>query len=140
MKRCLLDSDAFSDIVLRRYQQVNQRADAYFLAHQRHHLSVVTWFEVMRGFFRIGALDKVARLQRDSHDGLEVFPMTEGVAMTAARVDAELKRVGTPVEIADVFIAATAMELGWSLVTSNTRHFGLIQQAGFGLELEDWRA
>lgn len=84
MKRCLLDSDAFSDIVLRRYQQVNQRADAYFLAHQRHHLSVVTWFEVMRGFFRIGALDKGARVQRDSHDGLEVFPMTEGVAMTAA--------------------------------------------------------
>jgi tRNA(fMet)-specific endonuclease VapC len=140
MKRRLLDSDAFSDIVLRRDRRVSERADTYFLAHHRHHISVVTMFEVLRGFFRIGALDRIARLERDMSDRLESFPITDTVAATAARVDAELKRRGTPVDLADLFIAATALDVGWPLVTSNTAHFRLIQDAGFALELEDWRA
>ena len=86
----------------------------------------------------IGALDRLARVRMDLQ-WFEVLPLTLGVAELAAVMDSALAKTGQSIGTADVFIAASAIELGWPLVTSNTRHFGHIQQAGFGLELEDWR-
>ena len=50
-------------------------------------------------------------------------------------VNAALLNRGTPVGILDVLIGATALELGWPLVTSNLDDFQRID----GLVIESWR-
>ena len=53
---------------------------------------------------------------------------------TYARIRAELETKGTRLEDMDLFIAATALEKGYTLVTHNTRHYSRIP----GLKVEDW--
>ncbi|MER2559724.1 MAG: PIN domain-containing protein [Myxococcaceae bacterium] len=84
----------------------------------------------------IGALDRLARVRLDLQ-WFEVLPLTLTVAELAA---AALLKTGQSIGTADVFIAATAVDQGWGLATSNNRHFTRIVELGFPLELEDWRA
>ena len=56
-------------------------------------------------------------------------------ARIAGRLNAELLNNGTPVSITDVWIAATGLRHGWTVVTSNVRDFARIK----GLRLENWR-
>lgn len=58
-----------------------------------------------------------------------------GCACRAAEINAVLLNRGTPVSITDVFIAATALEMGLPVVSNNLRDFEKIG----GLVLEDWR-
>jgi tRNA(fMet)-specific endonuclease VapC len=56
-------------------------------------------------------------------------------AHRAGEINAVLLNRGTPVSVTDVFIAATALEIGVPVITNNLRDFGRID----GLELVDWR-
>lgn len=139
MKKLLLDSDTLSDVRSGRFASSNRRAHEYFAHFGKHHISVVTAYEIERGLLMIGALDRLARVRMDLQ-WFEVLPLTLGVAELAADMDAALAKTGQSIGTADVFIAATAVEQGWGLATSNTRHFTRVVDLGFPLELEDWRA
>lgn len=52
--------------------------------------------------------------------------MTPDVAIRAGRLNSVLRRNGTPIGLADVLIAATALELGFGVLTHNTRHLSYI--------------
>lgn len=54
---------------------------------------------------------------------LNVYPLSLEAAQEAGKIMAHLERNGTPVEIRDIFIGATAITKGASLYTRNTRHF-----------------
>jgi predicted nucleic acid-binding protein len=54
---------------------------------------------------------------------LSVYPLSLEAALEAGRDMAHLERRGTPVEIRDILIGATAKENGAALYTRNTRHF-----------------
>lgn len=66
---------------------------------------------------------------------LQTLPFDSGCARIAARLNAELLNIGTPVSITDVFIAATGLHYKRLVVTNNTKDFGRMN----GLTLEDWR-
>ena len=67
----------------------------------------------------------------------EIFPI---IAATPAIMDifgalkAELRRTGTPVDDFDLLIGATALTIGYCVVTNNERHYMRIP----GLEVVNW--
>ena len=54
---------------------------------------------------------------------LPIYHPTDEIMRRFGRLKAELERKGTRIDDADVLIAATAIELGATLATGNTRHF-----------------
>ena len=62
------------------------------------------------------------------------LPVTAAISDLAARITIELRRKGRPSDVVDPFIAATALEYGYPVVTRNVRHFEPIE----GLRVEDW--
>jgi tRNA(fMet)-specific endonuclease VapC len=58
----------------------------------------------------------------------------QDAALAAANIRAELEQKGTPIGPMDVLIAGTAMALGATLVTHNTKEFARVS----GLILVDW--
>lgn len=54
---------------------------------------------------------------------LNVYPLSLEAAQEAGKMMAHLEKTGTPVDIRDIFIGATAKANGASLYTRNTKHF-----------------
>jgi len=65
---------------------------------------------------------------------IQVLPFGPEEALAWAALDARLRREGNRIETEDAIIAATALALGMTLVTGNTRHFARIK----GLKIVDW--
>ncbi len=68
---------------------------------------------------------------------LEVLPIvhtTDAIMQTFASEKARLRRLGIPVDDADVLIAATALSLDSPLATGNVRHFSRFPN----LTLDNW--
>jgi tRNA(fMet)-specific endonuclease VapC len=68
--------------------------------------------------------------------GLRVLPLGEAEAQAYATIKAHLRRAGMLIGDNDLFIAATAMASGLTLVTHNASHFQRVP----GLQLADWLA
>jgi tRNA(fMet)-specific endonuclease VapC len=63
-----------------------------------------------------------------------VMPFDENAAAVFGATAAELSVAGTPIGQLDTMIAAHAMALDLTLVTNNTKHFGLVPR----LRIESW--
>jgi tRNA(fMet)-specific endonuclease VapC len=103
-------------------------------AAQPKALSVVTYGELLywalKSQRRQENLAKVRRLQ-------EIFPIVEAtnaIMETYAAIKAAVETRGKPLDGFDLVIAATAISLGYRLVTNNERHFRRIEE----LKLENW--
>jgi predicted nucleic acid-binding protein len=55
-----------------------------------------------------------------------IYPLTTDIARLAGKLDAEQQSRGIVVPFADLLIGATALSLGYSVLTVNARHFGRI--------------
>jgi tRNA(fMet)-specific endonuclease VapC len=136
--RSLIDTDIFSEIFKRRDQAVLQRANAYQMQHRRFSITVVTAMEITAGLHRVQATTKIARFEA-LLDNCEVVPLDEEAAVLAGKITAALQRRGTPNQGNDIMIAAIAITEQTTLVTGNTAHFQAIQDAGFLLQIDNWR-
>jgi predicted nucleic acid-binding protein len=92
-------------------------------------LSVVTIVELTHGIQRARHEDRrrqrqafVDELERD----MPVYPVTVETAKIAGRIEGEQADQGAKVAFEDLLIAATALELGFGVATTNVRHFQLI--------------
>lgn len=65
---------------------------------------------------------------------IEIVPLEETDAESTASVSHHLRRTGRPIGDIDTLIAGQALARGWTVVTSNVRHFGRVE----GLPLIDW--
>jgi tRNA(fMet)-specific endonuclease VapC len=65
---------------------------------------------------------------------IRVLPFGREEALCWAELEAQLRRQGNRIETEDAMIGATALSLGMTLVTGNTRHFSRVR----GLRLLDW--
>ena len=99
-------------------------------------VSVVTEFELIQGAARAPK-----ERREDEHrkvtrflSVLQIVPFDSQCARIAGELNAELLNAGTPVSIADVFIAATGLRHDWTVVTSNVRDFARLKD----LKLENW--
>jgi predicted nucleic acid-binding protein len=97
-------------------------------------LSSVGLTELVHGIYRAQTPER--RLRRQSFieellRDLTVYPYTKETATLAGKIDGEQQAQGVTVPFADLLIGATALSLGFSVLTVNLRHFRLIP----GLEI-----
>jgi predicted nucleic acid-binding protein len=55
-----------------------------------------------------------------------VYPFTQQIAFRAGQIDANQQARGVKVPFPDLLIGATALCLGYAVVTSNPRHFRML--------------
>ncbi|HEV2832825.1 MAG TPA: type II toxin-antitoxin system VapC family toxin [Hanamia sp.] len=89
-------------------------------------ISAITKYEIYSGATRnqLEFWDDVLRL-------VEVFPFDEATVNTAVEINTNLKRKSKQIDLADLFIAATAISNGLPFATINLKHFERID----GLEI-----
>ncbi len=132
MKSVLIDTD-----ILSRFFRHDPKVVARFSAYAQHHnvieLSIISYYEILSGL-----------RHRDANRQLEIFlafsrenrilPLNREAAEHAARLYAETRKAGTPVDDIDILIAGIALAHDRAIVTHNTAHFGKLP----GVVLEDW--
>lgn len=129
----ILDTNVCID-VLRGHGKVVDRLSR--CRPQECFLSAVTEFELFQGVDRAPEERREAEREKVSRfvSCLQVLPFDSACARIAGAVNAGLLHRGTPIGIADVFIGATGLRHGWTVVTNNSRDFSRIK----GLRIEDW--
>ncbi len=93
---------------------------------QRAVLSAIGLTELVHGIYRAQTAE--ARSRRDSFirellTDVEVYPYTKETALLAGRIDGEQSARGIIIPTVDLLIGATALSLGYSVLTVNIRHF-----------------
>jgi len=90
-------------------------------------ISVVTLIELAHGAARADTPQR--RLKRQEFieeliSAMPVYPVTVAIALRAGQLDGEFQAQGLKFALPDLLISVTALELGYSVGTSNVRHFG----------------
>ena len=93
-------------------------------------LSAIALTELVHGLYR--ASTPAQRLHRQSFldellADLTVYPYTKETPMLAGKLDGEQRSKGVVLPFSDLLIGATALSLGFSVLTANLRHFQKIQ-------------
>jgi tRNA(fMet)-specific endonuclease VapC len=132
--KLILDTNVCIDVLRGRKKVVEEIARR---SPMDCHISVITEFELFQGADRAPP-----ERRKEEHSKVERFvsclrtlPFDTECARLAARINAGLLNMGTPVSITDVFIGATGLRHDWTVVTNNTRDFSRIE----GLSLKNWR-
>ena len=97
--------------------------------NQEAALSSVGLTELVHGIYRANSAQVQSRRRsfvEELRIGLTVYPYTAETAMLAGRIDGEQTAKGVIIPYADLLIGATALSLGFSVLTGNMRHFALI--------------
>ncbi len=92
-------------------------------------ISVVTLIELAHGAARADTAQRKTQRQQFIQElltAVPIHPVTATVALHAGQVDGENQARGVRIPLADLLIGVTAMELGYSVATSNLRHFKMI--------------
>ena len=89
-------------------------------------LSAIGLTELIHGLYR--AQTPAVRLRRQSFldellRDLTVYPYTKETAMLAGKLDGEQQSKGVVIPFGDLLIGATALALGFSVLTENLRDF-----------------
>lgn len=92
-------------------------------------LSVVTVVELAHGAARANTPQRTVARQQYLDELIAaspVHPITTSIALRAGRLDGESTAKGMRIPISDLLIGTTALELGFTVATSNLRHFQMI--------------
>ena len=89
-------------------------------------VSVVTLLELAHGAARADTPERKAKRQKFIEElllAMPVHPVTVPIALRAGQIDGENQTRGIRVPLSDLLIGVTALELGYSVGTTNLRHF-----------------
>lgn len=92
-------------------------------------LSAVGLTEIIHGIYRANSMERRLRRQQFLDElltGLVVHPYTSQTALLAGKIDGEQRALGIVIPFSDLLIGATALSLGYAVLTINVRHFRLI--------------
>ncbi|HHY38881.1 MAG TPA: type II toxin-antitoxin system VapC family toxin [Clostridia bacterium] len=81
-------------------------------------VSVITSVEVWQG-----AKEREFEATRAFFAGVALYPVDATLAEAAGLLSQKLRRIGVTMQLADAVIAATALNLGIPLLTTNAKHF-----------------
>jgi tRNA(fMet)-specific endonuclease VapC len=132
----LLDTDTCSAHLKQKGPVTNR-----FLQYTgRLHISVITWGELLTWARRAQAPPQRLQAVEDLAKDVTLLEIGEEIGEEIARrfggLRAELLDIGRPTPEMDLWIAATALVHGLTVVTHNARDFAHIP----GLPVEDWLA
>jgi len=97
-------------------------------------ISAITYGELFYGAMKSAQPQKNLATVRRVNELFPVVEVTRGVMETFGSLKAELENKGRRIDDFDLVIAATALILGYRLVTNNERHFQHVP----GLEIANW--
>lgn len=127
----LLDTNIVSDLV--RNPSGRAAMHAKSVGEDRIFISLVVAAEL-----RFGLAKRPSRIFMERIDALleqfDVLPLEPPIDRVYADVRAQLESDGAPIGANDMFIAAHALALGYTLVTDNEREFSRIEH----LSIENW--
>jgi predicted nucleic acid-binding protein len=109
-------------------EQVIQRVHGVH-GDQETALSVISIIELTHGIYRAKtAAHRERRIvfMEDVCTDLIVHPVTLAIAQLAGRIEGEQAAKGIAIPFEDLVIGATAIHLGFDVVTLNEKHFRLI--------------
>lgn len=129
--RCMLDTNAVSRIVSNRSQAALKRMRR--TSPRDLCVSVITFGEIRFGLARRPEATRLAAATADFFAEVEVLQWNEECATVYGRLRAEMERVGRTLGPLDMLIAAHAVTVGATLVTSD-RAFRFVPD----LAVEDW--
>lgn len=135
MTRFLLDTNAASDFVNRRYG-VFDRARRETAAGNSIGIGMPVLAELVAGIERSTSRDRNLRSLKTALASLKLWPFDPPAAFEYGRLHAELARLGRPVGVMDTMIAAIAHTLGDCTVVSTDSDLHAVP----GLNVENWRA
>ena len=139
MDKSLLDTDIFSEILKGINPSVVAKATAYRSVFGRYTISVITVMEIVKGFHKLQREDRIQQFLAGLTT-VELLSLDAQSAELAGRIYADLERSGQPIGRADPMVAAIALRYGLVLVTGNLSHYQRIQNLGYALRLENWKA
>ena len=132
MRKSLLDTSILIPF-LRGEEDVVAKVEEYLEEFDRLSLSIITYYEILRGLKYIDN-EKKLRDFEELMDKSEIITLDREIIDKASGIYADLKRRGELVEDADILIAASCPVEGMILVTDNEEHFRRIEN----LEIENW--
>ncbi len=89
-------------------------------------ISAIALVELAHGIHRANTPQIRARREAFIQELLAdvpVYPLTQQIAFLAGRIDGEQQRQGVRIPFQDLLIGATALHLGYAVVTGNPRDF-----------------
>jgi predicted nucleic acid-binding protein len=92
-------------------------------------ISVVTLIELAHGAARADTSPRREKRQQFIHElltALPIHPITMPIALRVGQIDGENQAKGIRIPLSDLLIGGTALELGYSVATSNLRHFEMV--------------
>jgi len=128
-----LDTNILS-YILKRDEKVISRLHAELNKGHECVIPPLAYYEIKRGLFSVGATVRL-HLFEDMCRDFSVGAMDTATWDKAAQLYAIKRQSGSPVEEADIFIAAFCLVGGYTLVTNNTRHFEEFD----GLNITNWK-
>lgn len=131
MLRYLLDTNIVIYVIKRRPPQ----ARLLFNQHGGHMaISAITLAELLHGVEMSSDPSANLAVVEDFCSRIEVLPYLPKAAQHYGAIRAALERLGTPIGVNDLHIAAHARSEGLTLVTHNTREFARVP----ALQVDDW--
>jgi tRNA(fMet)-specific endonuclease VapC len=131
MLRYLLDTNIIIYVIKQRPLAVKDT----FNRHAGHMaMSAISLAELMHGAEKSEKLAQNLRVIEDFCSRLEVLPYTAKAAQHYGQIRAALERIGQPIGVNDLHIAAHSRSEGLTLVTNNLREFEKVP----ALQVENW--
>ena len=128
----MLDTNICIYIIKKQPISVLQKFES--LAVGSVHMSLITYGELEYGALRSNNSKKAQDILDELAAYIPVLSVPLGVAKEYADIRAKLAVKGTPIGNNDLWIAAHARGLGYTLVTNNVKEFERVD----GLKLENW--
>ncbi|MBE9074438.1 type II toxin-antitoxin system VapC family toxin [Microcystis sp. LEGE 08355] len=132
MKPCLLDTYILS-LFFRNHPQVVHSCNLYLQEYRQLSFSLITHYEILSGLKHRDAQKQLDKFLEFSQ-GNQILLLTDESVTISAKIYADLRKQGTPLDDIDLLIAGVAIANNLVLITHNQKHFSKIE----GLELEDW--
>ena len=129
----LLDTNILTAILKKNQKVLNKIRDVK-LQEQELFISCITYFESEGGLLAIQSKKKLALLEKLSQTDIKVLFLDRiEIIQLASSIYADLRQKGTPIQLPDVLIAATAIYHDLVLVSNDSDMLRVE-----GLKLENW--
>ncbi len=128
----LLDTNIITAL-LKKNEKVNRELDKVSSQEQEVFISCITFYEIKRGLLYAKATRQLSEFEQLCKKYKVVLLDDLQIIEKAAELHADLKRKGTPVQDADVLIAATAIIKRLIVVSSDSDMLRVV-----GVTVEDW--
>ena len=132
MKDTLIDTDTLS-YYFKQKTEVANRVEFYLLTKGFLNISLMTYYEVLHGFYYRDAQKQLATFETflQLHN---IVPLNKEIAKVSATIHADLRKKGLTIGYNDTLIAETAIVRNMVLITNNIAHYSRIE----GLEIDNW--